>query len=169
MQRKTLIGPALTALTLTCTATSAHAASPFTVVSMPSGVQALRDSGPSTWWLSGMTFVDLDHDGDLDLFLADHQGSIGLAALNDGKGNFTKAGGTYPTSEIHMCLDVDEDGKVDMDLTYQDGGAKWWLNTTTAGSSMLRLLDVGAVDTRGGNESRSEALVDLNRDGKADW
>jgi hypothetical protein len=169
MRRKTLIGPALTVSTFMCASGSAHAAPTFTVVTTPSGVQALRDSGPSNWWLSGITFVDLDHDGDLDLFLADHQGTLGVAALNDGKGNFTKAGGTYPTDEIHMCLDIDEDGKVDMDVTYQDGGAKWWLNQTTVGSSMLQLMDVGNIDTRGGNESRSEALVDLNRDGKLDW
>ena len=169
MPRKTFIGSSIAVLTLTGTIARANAAPSFTTVTMQSGIQALRDGGPSSWWLSGITFVDLDHDGDLDVFLADHQGTLGLAALNDGKGNFTKASGTYPTSEIHMCLDIDEDGKVDMDLTYQDGGAKWWLNKTVAGSSMLQFMDVGNVDTRGGNESRSEALVDLNRDGKLDW
>src|SRR5215471_800760 len=150
------------------TAASARPAPGFTVVTGPSGVQALRDSKPSDWWLSGLTFVDLDHDGDLDLFLADHHGE-GLAALNDGAGKFAPAGGTYPTSEVHLCLDIDEDGKVDMDMTYADGGAKWWLNQTAPRSSMLHLVDAGDVDTRGGNESRSEALVDLNRDGKLDW
>jgi hypothetical protein len=154
-------------LVLTCAAASAHAA-PFTVVTTESGVQAIRDSKPADWWMSGLTFVDLDHDGDLDLFLSDHLGE-GLAALNDGTGKFTVAAGSYPTSEVHMCLDVDEDGKVDMDMTYQDGGAKWWLNKTAPGSSTLSLSDVGAVDTRGGNQSRSEVLVDLNRDGKLDW
>jgi hypothetical protein len=84
MRRKTLIGPALTVSTFMCASGSAHAAPTFTVVTTPSGVQALRDSGPSNWWLSGITFVDLDHDGDLDLFLADHQGTLGVAALNDG-------------------------------------------------------------------------------------
>src|ERR1044071_1062531 len=154
-------------LVLTCAAASAQAA-PFTVVTSESGVQAIRDGKPTDWWLSGLTFVDLDHDGDLDLFLSDHGGE-GLATLNDGTGKFTLAGGSYPTSEVHMCLDVDEDGKVDMDLTYSDGGAKWYLNKTMAGSSALLLSDVGAADTRDGNESRSEALVDLNRDGKLDW
>src|SRR5436190_13576486 len=101
----------------TWTQAAAWAASGFTVITTESGVQALRDSKPSDWWLSGLTFVDLDHDGDLDLYLADHHGA-GLAALNDGKGKFAAAGGTYPTSEIHICLDVDEDGKVDMDVTY---------------------------------------------------
>lgn len=169
MRPNPFIGSALSALIALFPEGNANAAPTFTDVTMQSGVQALRDSGPSTWWLSGITFVDFDHDGDLDLFLADHQGTLGLAALNDGKGNFTRAGGTYPTSEIHMCLDIDEDGKVDMDFTYQDGGAKWWLNKTMIGSPMLQLVDVGDVDTRGGNESRPEALVDLNRDGKLDW
>jgi hypothetical protein len=148
---------------------TAQAAPTFTVVTGPSGVQALRDSKPMSWWLSGITLVDLDHDGDLDLFLADHEGTNGLAALNDGTGHFTAAGGNCPTTEVHMGLDVDEDGKVDMDMTYTDGGAKWWLNTTAPGSSTLNLTDAGDVDTRDGNQSRSEALVDLNRDGKLDW
>jgi MYXO-CTERM domain-containing protein len=167
--RKTLAASALVALAIGSGGATAQAAPAFTVVTMPSGVQALRDSKPTDWWLSGVTFVDLDHDGDLDLYLADHQGTNGLAALNDGHGNFTAAAGTYPTTEIHMCLDVDEDGKVDVDMTYSDGGAKWWFDRTAAASSMLQLVDAGDGDTRDGNQSRSEALVDLNRDGKLDW
>lgn len=152
---------------LMCAAAGAQAAPTFTVVTTESGIQALRDSKPADWWLSGLTFVDLDHDGDLDLFLADHHGA-GLAAVNDGTGKFSAAAGTYPTSEVHLCLDVDEDGKVDMDLTYMDGGAKWWRNQSTTGAD-LNFVDFGSVDTRDGNQSRSEALVDLNRDGKIDW
>jgi uncharacterized protein (TIGR03382 family) len=147
---------------------SAWAAPTFTVVTSESGVQALRDTKPADWWMSGLSFVDLDHDGDLDLFLSDHH-DAGLAALNDGHGNFTAASGTYPTSEVHNCLDIDEDGKVDMDMTYADGGAKWWLNKTVTGSATLAFSDTGKVNTREGNESREEALVDFNRDGKLDW
>jgi FG-GAP-like repeat len=146
----------------------AAATAPFTVVTTESGVQALRDTKPAGWWMSGLTFVDLDHDGDLDLFLSDHHAE-GLAALNDGKGHFRAASGSYPTSEVHNCLDIDEDGKVDMDMTYTDGGAKWWLNKTETGSATLLISDVGNVDTREGNQSREEALVDFNRDGKLDW
>ena len=149
--------------------TSAKAAAQtYTNVTAESGVKALRDSKPADWWVSGLTFVDLDHDGDLDLFLSDHGGAA-LAAINDGTGKFSAAAGSYPKSEIHNCLDVDEDGKVDMDLTYTDGGAKWWMNKTAIGSSNLQFVDSGAVNTRDGNQSRSEALVDFNRDGKVDW
>jgi FG-GAP-like repeat len=157
------------ALIFLVAATSANAlAQTYTNVTAESGVQALRDSKPADWWVSGLMFVDLDHDGDLDLFLSDHGGAA-LAAINDGKGKFSAAAGTYPKSEIHNCLDVDEDGKVDMDLTYTDGGAKWWMNKAAIGSATLQFVDSGAVNTRDGNQSRSEALVDFNRDGKLDW
>lgn len=147
---------------------TALAAGTFTPIAAESGVKALRDAKPNDWWLSGLTFVDLDHDGDLDLFLSDHHGE-GLAALNDGQGHFSAAAGSYPQSEAHNCIDIDEDGKVDVDMTYADGGAKWWLNQTSQGSQTLKLVDAGDVDTREGNQSREEALVDLNRDGKLDW
>jgi MYXO-CTERM domain-containing protein len=157
------------ALILLCGATSSSAAAQtFSNVTADSGVQALRDTKPADWWVSGLTLVDLDDDGDLDLFLSDHHAAA-LAALNDGKGKFSAATGTYPKSEIHNCLDIDEDGRVDMDVTHVDGGAKWWLNKTAPGSSTLQLVDSGNGNTRDGNQSRSEALVDFNRDGKLDW
>jgi MYXO-CTERM domain-containing protein len=160
--------PGLLVAVSALTSGRALAAGTFTPVTADSGIQALRDSKPTGWWMSGLTFVDLDHDGDLDLFMSDHHDE-GLAALNDGAGHFTAAAGTYPTSEVHNCLDIDEDGKVDMDMTYSDGGAKWWLNKTAKGSPMLMLTDVGKADTREGNESREEALIDLNGDGMLDW
>ncbi|MES1188526.1 MAG: FG-GAP-like repeat-containing protein [Myxococcales bacterium] len=167
-RRKLVLGLLLAAVGVASFGARTAAAATFTVITTDSGVQALRDTKPSDWWMSGLTFVDLDHDGDLDLFLSDHH-DAGLAALNDGHGHFTAASGSYPTSEVHNCLDIDEDGKVDMDMTYADGGAKWWLNQTSVGSATLALADSGQINTREGNESREEALVDFNRDGKLDW
>src|SRR5262245_12950737 len=80
------------------------------------------------WWLSGLHLVDLDGDGKLDLFLSAHGGGSALAALNDGAGRFSLAPGNYPSTEIHLAYDVDEDGRVDLTMTFQDGGGKWWLN-----------------------------------------
>src|SRR6478736_7281500 len=73
------------------------------------------------WWLSGLHFVDLDGDGNLDLFLSSHGGADALALLNDGHGLFTVAAGSYPATEIHLNYDIDEDGRNDLSMTYTDG------------------------------------------------
>src|SRR2546421_1702202 len=88
----------------------------FTDVTKESGVAALvaqqYDKYPK-WWLSGLHLVDLDGDGKLDLFLSAHGTGGALAALNDGAGRFSLAPGSYPSSEIHLAYDADEDGKID--------------------------------------------------------
>ena len=115
------------------------------------------------WWLSGLNLVDLDGDGQLDLFLAAHGAGRSLALLNDGRGHFTEADGFYPPSEIHLAADINEDGKLDLQMTWQDGGAKWWLNESTPGRLRFRESNVTA------GQGRANALIDLNRDGKVDW
>ncbi|MBI3877169.1 MAG: VCBS repeat-containing protein, partial [Verrucomicrobia bacterium] len=115
------------------------------------------------WWLSGLNLVDLDGDGKLDLFLAAHGAGTALALLNDGRGHFREAAGSYPTTEIHVAYDINEDGKLDLQMTWQDGGGKWWLNESTPGVLKFRETMVTA------GQGRANALVDLNRDGKVDW
>lgn len=142
----------------------AHAGGGFTVITDESGVAALRDSKPDDWWLSGVLFVDLDADGDLDLFLSAHGGGA-LAGLNDGTGVFTAAPGSYPETEIHLPHDLDEDGLVDLAMTYLDGGGQWWRNASSAGQ-----LDFIATEmTREGNTARNQALIDVDADGDVDW
>ena len=140
----------------------------FTDVTKESGVAALLmqhyDKNPK-WWLSGLHLVDLDGDGKLDLFLGAHGGGEALAALNDGSGHFSPAPGSYPSSEIHLAYDADENGKVDLTMTFQDGGGKWWLNRGQAG----RLAFEGTKIERGTNTARRQAMIDLDRDGKVDW
>src|SRR5438067_11526870 len=63
----------------------------FTDVTDSSGVAALvarHYEAVPKWWLSGMTLVDLDGDGALDLHLASHGLGPAMAAANDGKGRF---------------------------------------------------------------------------------
>ena len=115
------------------------------------------------WWLSGLNLVDLDGDGQLDLFLAAHGAGASLALLNDGKGHFRPAEGTYPSTEIHVAYDLNEDGRLDLQMTWQDGGGKWWLNESEPGRLKFRETAVTA------GQGRANALVDLNRDGKVDW
>ena len=115
------------------------------------------------WWLSGLNLVDLDGDGHLDLFLAAHGAGRSLALLNDGHGHFREASGSYPASEIHLAYDLNEDGKLDLQMTWQDGGGKWWLNESTPGRSSFRETAITA------GQGRVNAMIDLNRDGKVDW
>ncbi len=140
----------------------------FTTVTAECGVeQIVADAfaAEPKWWLSGLHLVDLDADGDLDLFLSAHGAGSALALLNDGKGHFTRADGTIPKSEIHLVYDIDEDGKPDLTMTYQDGGGQWWRNRSTPGKLQFEATGI----TRGTNTSRRQALIDLNRDGQVDW
>jgi len=115
------------------------------------------------WWLSGVNLVDLDGDGKLDLFFSAHGAGAPLALLGDGKGHFTNAAGSYPQTEIHLAHDINEDGKLDLQMTFQDGGGKWWINESTPGHLSFR--DSGII----AGQARCNALIDLNRDGKVDW
>src|SRR5215470_1691223 len=66
----------------------------FTDVTKASGIE---DGVARHWrdfpkvWLSGLTLVDLDGDGALDLHVGSHSGPANPAMTfrNDGKGNFT--------------------------------------------------------------------------------
>jgi len=139
----------------------------YTDVTASSGVGAIIDARYATypdWWLSGLHFIDLDGDGALDLFLSSHGGGDALALLNNA-GNFVVAAGSYPTSEVHLNYDFDEDGKNDLSMTYVDGGAQWWRNLSTPGTLDIRPTDV----TRDGNTARTQVLADFNRDGRVDW
>src|SRR5207253_1799907 len=75
------------------------------------------------------------------------------------------APGTYPTTEIHLAYDLDEDGLVDLTMTHQDGGSKWWLNRSRPGLLQFEPTKI----ERGTNTGRRQAIIDINRDGKADW
>jgi hypothetical protein len=135
-------------------------------VTRESGVAQLLEEkyqADPKWWLSGVDLVDLDGDGALDLFLGAHGGGRALAALNDGKGHFTSAKGTYPDREIYVWGDLNEDGRMDLLVTHEDGAGRWWMNESTAGELRFRKTETGAP------RARANALIDLDRDGWVDW
>src|SRR5258706_5304119 len=138
----------------------------FTNITQESGIAQLLDDkyrAEPKWWLSGVDLVDLDSDGHLDLFLGAHGGGKALAALNDGTGHFTLAQGAYPDREIYLAADINEDGKLDLLVTHEDGAGRWWINQSEKGKLNFRKIQIGA------DRSRANAFIDLNRDGCADW
>ena len=151
-----------------CTAAWPAGQPRFTDVTEASGIAQLvagHYAAHPTWWLSGLHLVDLDSDGDLDLFLSAHGKGDSLALLNDGSGRFTRAAGSYPSTEIHLCYDSDEDSRIDLTMTYQDGGGQWWRNRSKLGELLFEPTGI----TRGTNTARRQAMIDINRDGKVDW
>ena len=142
---------------------------PFVDITASSGVDAVVDAGYAAsekWWLSGIDLVDLTGSGKLDLFLSAHTGGPAVAALNDGHGHFTLVrNASLPPTEIHLAYDIDEDGRLDFQATYRDGGGKWWLNHSSPGKPDFKAT---RIDLSGG-QARQNAIIDLDRDGKADW
>ena len=140
----------------------------FTNVTTVSGVGAIitqKYQETPNWWLSGQHLIDLDNDGDLDLYLSNHGGGS-VVALNNGNGVFTRlTTGSFPDTEIHQMYDINEDGRVDVSMTYQDGGGRWWVNNSLPGTVNFTATNI----TRGGNTSRSQVMLDFNGDGKVDW
>jgi hypothetical protein len=128
----------------------------FTNVTASSGARAIitqKYQQTPNWWLSGQHLVDLDNDDDLDLYVSNHGGGS-VVALNNGSGVFTRlTNGNFPDPEIHQMYDINEDGNVDVSMTYQDGGRRWWINNSTPGAVNFTATNI----TRGGNMAVSRS------------
>jgi hypothetical protein len=162
--------------------TTAARAAPFTDVTAESHLSEIvskhYEQFPK-WWLSGLTLVDLDGDGSLDLHVASHSGPTipALAALNDGKGHFTvidpaiaiprgprkRAELPYPGGEIRLACDLNEDGKLDLLCSWHDGGGVLYINASKGRALSFQPSDL--FDPF----SRATALADIDGDGKADY
>jgi hypothetical protein len=112
-------------------------------------------------WPSGVSLVDLDNDGDLDLFQSSHSDEATFR-LNDGTGHFSGVSGTITSTELHNGYDINEDGKLDLTATVYDGNCRWWTNNSTPGA-------VNFTSANPNLTTRQEAFIDINKDGKVDW
>ncbi|HLX64588.1 MAG TPA: CRTAC1 family protein [Planctomycetota bacterium] len=153
-------------------ACAADAPKPFTDITRECGVEEAVEAhykAVPKWWLSGIDLVDLDGDGHLDLFIGAH-GQAGAIALNDGLGHFNyyADSAALKLTEIHLAHDLNEDGKLDLQITHQDGGGIWLLNETKPGDPLTLAFKSTGISASGG-QARENALIDINRDGKIDW
>jgi hypothetical protein len=156
----------------------------FTDITAESGVAALVEAhyqAVPKWWLSGMTLVDFDGDGKLDLHLAGH-GYPAVAARNDGKGRFARMDPRldiprgkgrkddlpYGGGEIRLMFDLLERGRQDMLASYGDGLGVTYLNDCKAGDSAAS-WNFKPYDAGFDAFSRAVAFADLNGDGRVDY
>lgn len=146
--------------------------SSFTDITRECGVEDAVESHYQVvpkWWLSGIDLVDLNGDGHLDLFIGAH-GQHGAIALNDGKARFQyyAESDALKLTEIHLAHDLNDDGKIDLQITYQDGGGMWHLNTSPPGEP-LKLSFKSTAMAAGGGQARENALIDITGGGKIQW
>lgn len=127
--------------------------------------------GRQTWVTE---FQDIDNDGDMDAFIANH-GGIGLSKLmiNDGRGYFTEitraAGlGTTPDGILQVLMkDFDNDGYVDIIVTgYRS--PKIYRNNGNLTFTEIADLPIYNPTNDNINLLRSFAIGDLNHDGFLD-
>jgi len=127
---------------------------------------------------SGGAFVDVDNDGDLDLYLVNGrewdpapgtEPAVSVLYRNDGDGSFTditeRAGVSNSGSYGHgvACADYDNDG--DTDLYVTNFGANRLYRNDGSGVFTDATERAGVGDTRW---STSAAFVDIDRDGHLD-
>lgn len=133
----------------------------------------------------GLLLLDVDLDGDLDLFAANghvqheiEQTQEGVTFrqpphlfLNDGQGNFMDAapeiGGVLATPIVARgaaCADYDRDGDLDILVTENGGRAHLWRNeSASVGNHYLRVVIEGHASNRNGYGVQLTAVVGERR------
>jgi hypothetical protein len=114
----------------------------------------VNEKGNST----GTTWVDIDGDGDLDLFVNDYN-KTSLLYRNEGGGVFTKITGPSVSKGLNVSwADVDNDGRIDM-----------FTSSDSQGGRLFRQLSPGVFTaTTVGGSSLGSALADYDNDGFLD-
>ena len=113
------------------------------------------------------TFVDLDHDGDLDLLLAGRDRRF--VYRNNLDGTFTERGesmglaGGGDARSLHFA-DFDGDGRIDIFITHADRSDALYRNL--GGARFADVTAAGGLATRGG--SGAAAVGDYDNDGVLD-
>ena len=123
---------------------------------------------------AGLTFVDFDHDGDLDLFVTGEPGGTQPAASgnvlwrNNGNGTFTNwtvetgLGGSGATTSATLS-DINNDRAVDLLVTGSGSAPTVWLNPREGRFKAIPLYDAAGLAP-----SVGIYVFDFNKDGWMD-
>src|SRR5271166_17977 len=121
---------------------------------------------------AGLTFVDFDHDGDLDLFVTGQPdaapGSSNVLWRNNGNGKFTNwtaetgLGGEGATTSV-VLSDINNDRAVDLLVTGSGGAPTLYLNPREGHFKASLLYDVAGLPPTVG-----VYVFDFNKDGWMD-
>lgn len=112
---------------------------------------------------SGPEFIDIDGDGDLDMYVEEMYGNTILAFVNDGEGNFTEAeslkvdGTDFSTQGVSTFVfaDIDRDGDLDMYIGYRGE------DNINAGKIKTYINDGSGNFTSGGMLRSGGAVIDV--------
>lgn len=145
------------------------AGTPFPVLDNVADIPPVLDAAPSR----GVSWIDYDNDGDLDLFVCNEENTPNALYRNDGNGQFTRilnAGDLFAVTRSTMSAswgDVNNDGHPDLFLAnagYFQPQANQLLLNNGDGSFSAK---PGPWDTDGGC-SYSSAFADYDNDGDLD-
>lgn len=126
----------------------------------------VQDNGKS----DGVTFADVDNDGDLDAFVVTWYGQKNFFYRNNGNGTFSYESepgslGTY--SETAAWGDYDNDGWVDLYLTNSEGTSKRNLLYHNLQDGSFERITTGAL-VLDSKAARSADWIDYDGDGDID-
>jgi len=119
------------------------------------------------------TFLDIDNDGDLDLFVGAGSGEL-FFYRNTGTSSdphFVRSTDLqriiYPSHIAATFADIDNDGDFDLFVRYIDGRAAFYLNSGTAASPLFVLVP-GAFPSVSVVRLNHPRFVDIDDDGDSD-
>lgn len=109
-------------------------------------------------------FVDLDHDGDLDLFVVGVGGMMNSVYRNNLDGTFTAAGVGGATGARDAEIgDFDGDARIDLFIARENGAGLFYRN-----AGLQRFSDATAESGLSANLGGAAAVGDFNNDGLLD-